>query len=353
MPVIQFGGAKVVLVDDIDSSVVYAGSWAHQHPSPGDHASTVSRTTVVGDTVNFTFKGTWVSVYGARSPAGTEKSTYVIDSGLPSQYIEESVAGLPKHKVQFFNSTVLPSGTHTLVTTNYGDTLLLDFFLVGLQDDDVSSGMFTQPQSSALPQPSQTTPAFTIKETISTSSSSSRAVPSGFSSQQLSSKLSKGASAGLAVGISVFCLLVGCGILAWYCLFYRRHRRARTEIVSAPAVVVTEYPSFSPSVEPTRRPDEKRERRFSDIGTSVFSLPPYGYTSHDPQVPTGSDIDDGLVPYNGLIDSKPPLPPMPLSPLRRESIPSAPPELSNAEVEKLQPEGVPTSTLAPLRGRWK
>ncbi len=221
-------------------------------------------------------------MYGDRSPAGTENATYAIDGGPPSQYVEDSVAGLPKHKVIFFNSSVLPAGTHTLVTTNYGNSLLLDFFLVGLQDDDASSGTFTQPQSSTLPQPSQTTPAFTTStEAISTSSSSSgsggyavpasplitgshasmrvssaqgatttsasyllpeasshnltnyvppTAFPSGIPSQRLSSKLSKGASAGLAVGISVFCLLVGCGILAWYCLFYRHRRRA--EIVS-------------------------------------------------------------------------------------------------------------------------
>ncbi len=57
MTVIQFGGAKVDLVDDVDSSVVYAGTWTHHNPRQGDYSKTVSETTAVGDTVKFTFTG--------------------------------------------------------------------------------------------------------------------------------------------------------------------------------------------------------------------------------------------------------------------------------------------------------
>ncbi|KAI0682883.1 hypothetical protein C8T65DRAFT_595919, partial [Cerioporus squamosus] len=118
MPITLFRGANVALLDDTDPSIVYTGSWTRQSPSPGNYANTVSETTVVGDIANFTFTGTWISVYGARSPSGTEKSTYAVDGGLTTTYFEASVVGSPKHKAQFFNSSILTAGTHTLVITN-------------------------------------------------------------------------------------------------------------------------------------------------------------------------------------------------------------------------------------------
>ncbi|RPD60517.1 hypothetical protein L227DRAFT_575125 [Lentinus tigrinus ALCF2SS1-6] len=371
MTIIKFKGAPVDQIDDAETGLSYSENWVHHTDSQGDHENTVSETSVVGDTVNLTFTGKWVSVYGDRSPSGTAQSTYAIDGALPFLFSEERVFSLKSHNVQFFNSSSLLPGTHTLVVTNIGSSLFIDYFLVGQGDDVI------EPQTSSLTQsnPSaqatsiltsttgtvSSTPAASVSaqgaptpsSSYSTSLASSHSLtvyaaptasPSSESSSRRSGNLSKGASAGLAVGISVVSLLVIGGIVTWCYVSRRRRRRDRTELTSVPAVVVTE----SPSLEPIPSAHEKDARRFSDIGTSVFSLPPYGYTSHDPQVPTRSDIDDGLVPYNGLIDSKPPLP---LSPLRRLSTSSATHPLSQLEDHKREDDRMPS--LAPLRGRWE
>ncbi|RPD75768.1 hypothetical protein L226DRAFT_533837 [Lentinus tigrinus ALCF2SS1-7] len=392
MTIIKFKGAPVDQIDDAETGLSYSENWVHHTDSQGDHENTVSETSVVGDTVNLTFTGKWVSVYGDRSPSGTAQSTYAIDGALPFLFSEERVFSLKSHNVQFFNSSSLLPGTHTLVVTNIGSSLFIDYFLVGQGDDVIepqtssltqsnpsaqATSILTSTTGTVLAFPStsgfngsivsyssvqvSSTPAASVSaqgaptpsSSYSTSLASSHSLtvyaaptasPSSESSSRRSGNLSKGASAGLAVGISVVSLLVIGGIVTWCYVSRRRRRRDRTELTSVPAVVVTE----SPSLEPIPSAHEKDARRFSDIGTSVFSLPPYGYTSHDPQVPTRSDIDDGLVPYNGLIDSKPPLP---LSPLRRLSTSSATHPLSQLEDHKREDDRMPS--LAPLRGRWE
>ena len=110
-----------------------------------------------------------------------------------------------------------------------------------------------------------------------------------------------------------------------YGLLHSHHYQSSTVVTyfkNVPAAVSTKLPSISHPPEHASISEEKRLECISDMGTSGFSLPPYGYTSRDPQVPTRSDIDDGMVPYYGVVDLKRPLP---LSPLRRSSTPTTPP----------------------------
>lgn len=182
------------------------------------------------------------------------------------------------------------------------------------------------------------------------------------------SAMSPGAIVGLILGILVFCLSIAAVIVFWLWRRRRAHRREGhvvrgtsssvlrslavsvyscrlvspasanmtepsrnlppSHILSSPALTHVLSPTPPPippadsqSPPPRRRgertPRKERapRRRFSDIGSSVFSLPQYGYIFHEPQIPNGSDIQvsaDHPSHTAPPVPGMPPLPPLPL-----------------------------------------
>ncbi|EIW81898.1 hypothetical protein CONPUDRAFT_152797 [Coniophora puteana RWD-64-598 SS2] len=107
------------IIDDRDAQISWSEHWWQAGVSPEyDGTSTGSNRT--GDTVTFTFTGTWVSVYGMvgrNSYAGLPTSSYAIDGGRPTVFeplaMEDSV-----YRYQMFSSDILDDGVHTLIINN-------------------------------------------------------------------------------------------------------------------------------------------------------------------------------------------------------------------------------------------
>jgi len=114
---------KTLAVDDADPSFIYSGKWTTTPPNPitFDYSTSLYRntahwTSTIGDTLQFNFIGTSISVFGILaniSSGGNISATYTIDG-------ESRTLGIPKGTldmlpmVQLFHSD-LQAGNHTLV----------------------------------------------------------------------------------------------------------------------------------------------------------------------------------------------------------------------------------------------
>ncbi|KAF8798944.1 hypothetical protein BYT27DRAFT_7150508 [Phlegmacium glaucopus] len=114
---------KTLAADDTDPSFIYSGKWkiTPPNPIPFDYSTSLYRntthwTSTIGDSLQFNFIGTSISVFGILaniSSGGNISATYTIDGvsktlGIPNGTLDT----LPM--VQLFHSD-LQAGSHTLV----------------------------------------------------------------------------------------------------------------------------------------------------------------------------------------------------------------------------------------------
>ncbi|PIL28503.1 hypothetical protein GSI_08541 [Ganoderma sinense ZZ0214-1] len=89
-------------------------------------AYVVSNTT--GSKAIYTFAGTRISVFGVVLPQDSsagQASVYSIDGGTPTQYTAPGNATGPVYNLQFYQSSQLRDGQHTLTIVNLGDEFVV------------------------------------------------------------------------------------------------------------------------------------------------------------------------------------------------------------------------------------
>jgi hypothetical protein len=113
---------STLIVDDSDTTIKYSGSWTTSppHPLSFDYSTSLYKNTThwsstVGDTIEFKFTGTSVSVYGLFSnisAGGNISATYSIDGNSTTQFVPQgSLDSVPM--AQLFHAD-LQAGNHTL-----------------------------------------------------------------------------------------------------------------------------------------------------------------------------------------------------------------------------------------------
>ncbi|EIN08164.1 hypothetical protein PUNSTDRAFT_126329, partial [Punctularia strigosozonata HHB-11173 SS5] len=105
-----------IMVDDTDPRLVYRGPWNSRSNVQAEFNSTSHFTGNAGSTIQFTFNGTGIAVFGSIAPGGS-KSTYSLDgaAGTPNNVAK---TGHPLFQQMFFRSPQLQDGEHTLVITS-------------------------------------------------------------------------------------------------------------------------------------------------------------------------------------------------------------------------------------------
>ncbi|KAI0767810.1 hypothetical protein C8Q74DRAFT_1219573 [Fomes fomentarius] len=228
------------VVSDADDRVQYHGTWKTIQIH-GQYKS-IHGTKKVGDR-------TAIEVHGTEHIDEQQNSTYKLD-GLPLRHYSNSPKFSSIDHI-FFKEANLAHEQHTLVMTNHGVALWLNYLVIdGKPDDDV-----TEPTA---------VPPFT----------------SGTGTKSI------GTVVGIVVGASIFCLVLAVGIagLLWY---HRRHK-------FGPAIIVydtgaTDGLSLSGS-DISEKPADAKRSLVSLTSNAYPIIPPYGYTSHEPQLSEGSDV---------------------------------------------------------------
>jgi len=127
-----------VIVDDRDSSIQYIPSWRNKGLGlPVEFRSTTSQPGVTGDKAQFTFNGTFVSVYGTFGPSaddGSEDGTsmaFSVDGGdVVTFTVPLPTTSATQHQL-FYSSPVLSQGSHTLLieSAQSGSDIFFDYLL--------------------------------------------------------------------------------------------------------------------------------------------------------------------------------------------------------------------------------
>ncbi|PPQ74887.1 hypothetical protein CVT26_011448 [Gymnopilus dilepis] len=139
---------RTLAVDDTDNSMSFSGSWSTLLPalktkSPSLYRATAHWSSTVGDSLQFTFMGSSVSVFGiaANISLGNITTSYNLDgvsstSGLPQGTIDSAPF------VELFRADT-ESGTHTLTVDITGiqpsQALGIDFITYKASFDSISS----------------------------------------------------------------------------------------------------------------------------------------------------------------------------------------------------------------------
>lgn len=157
---------RTLIVDDTDSAITFKGNWAANPPKPISfgystslYQDTAHWSSTIGDTIEFEFTGTSVSVCGlATNIIGARNitATYSIDGVSKTQSIRQgSLDSVPM--TEFFHADV-PAGRHTLLI-NLTDIALprafgIDFIAYNTSVDSVTSlpGYEQTPTTNAAPQ---------------------------------------------------------------------------------------------------------------------------------------------------------------------------------------------------------
>ncbi|KAH9884959.1 hypothetical protein C8Q73DRAFT_796073 [Cubamyces lactineus] len=136
-----------VYVDDDDPSVIYSDGWSVSSTPYAWHRS-LHYVQQAGQTVTFTFTGTWISVVGSGGDTnayGWPSTSYVIDGTNYETLVTGSDASPDTQfvNVTMFTSPALPAGKHTLIITNLNgtkpNTFWLDYFWYVPSDDPSTS----------------------------------------------------------------------------------------------------------------------------------------------------------------------------------------------------------------------
>ncbi len=123
----------VTFTDDAAGAVSYGGSWSHT-ADPLYYNSTKSASTTIGSSVQFTFSGTNIALYGKKG-TGNGRLNIQIDGGtaiLADCYWPEDIT-----KAEIFRIGGLATGTHTILATittkngaSSGNGIGIDYFQV-------------------------------------------------------------------------------------------------------------------------------------------------------------------------------------------------------------------------------
>ena len=156
--------ADALRIDDFNHTIKYSGAWTDEKNILDDVSSnwdsTLHYSNISGAkaTINFTGEldnllmpptgfhahrllGTSIAVYGSFHPPGRYNmvSQYSIDGQLPYTFTPNPTVLVAIHRSLFYSSPQLPYGEHTLVVTNLGEQLFLDFFEVQDEMRSISS----------------------------------------------------------------------------------------------------------------------------------------------------------------------------------------------------------------------
>ncbi|GJE98849.1 hypothetical protein PsYK624_150860 [Phanerochaete sordida] len=214
------------IVDNTNSSIVYAGAWSAGSVHVGDFNSTTSITTQVDASFSYYFVGTSITVWGCLLPNTTSFANFSIDGtpllqrldGTSAQYIAQ---------VRQFTSPNLTAGAHTLTVgvPAQGDGAPSAYCLDFLE--------YTRPDVVTL----SATPYAT-----GTVVSSYATVPTFRSSPAANLGRQPPNLAVVLPAVLVPCLLVIAGLIV--ALVYARRRRAREEDAPPP---LPERPPYVPT----------------------------------------------------------------------------------------------------------
>ncbi|KAH9934454.1 uncharacterized protein BXZ73DRAFT_100645 [Epithele typhae] len=259
-----------VTVDDVDPSITYsAGQWSRNSNSADELFSTVTKTVTFGATASYDFTGTAIWVYGQRIVGSQINASFLLD-GENVSYIKDITENLEQHKVLFFNKANLTDSNHSLLITNFGQSLYLDFLQVTV-DGALQSSSTRDPGSSA--------------QTPTTSTSPGDAGGRG--------KLSSGTIAGIAVGGVVVVLLFALALWLWARRAWRR--RPMSQKVLTPFAGVENDGTQNPSPGAGTYDIDPHRRR----ATPPSAIPSYGYTRTKRIIPDSSTSTAFLVPTVG------------------------------------------------------
>lgn len=145
--------STLVLVDDTDPSIQYAGPWnattgASASAQPNYNFSLHS-TLSPNATVTFSFSGTFVAVYGLYHPGPVPDASFAIDSNPPAPLTNPPAPILlPIAQSVLFQSSTLSDQTHTLtiyLNENNQADLSLDYILYQTSSSPSSSSSSPSP----------------------------------------------------------------------------------------------------------------------------------------------------------------------------------------------------------------
>ncbi|KAM5545374.1 hypothetical protein V8D89_000987 [Ganoderma adspersum] len=170
--------ADALRIDDFDRTVIYHGPWTIGANIPDEAAlnwdSTLHYSNISGATATLKFTGTSIAVYGSLHPPGryNMQSLYSIDGQPPFTFIPNRDVQTAIHQSLFYSSLQFPYREHTLVVTNLGEQLFLDFFDV--QDEAHPTSSSTTPAASTTTTPiPPSTSAFGGGQTVTVTASAS------------------------------------------------------------------------------------------------------------------------------------------------------------------------------------
>ena len=188
--------ADALRIDDFDHMVTYDGAWTDGANIPDDVSknwdSTLHYSNISGATATLKFTGelsnllrpletaahrplgTSIAVYGSLHPPGryNMQSLYSIDGQPPFTFIPKRDVQTAIHQSLFYSSPQFPYGEHTLVVTNLGEQLFLDFF--DIQDETHPTLSSTTPAASTTTTPTPpSTSAFGGGQTVTVTATAS------------------------------------------------------------------------------------------------------------------------------------------------------------------------------------
>ncbi|KAJ7209341.1 hypothetical protein B0H12DRAFT_1330096 [Mycena haematopus] len=135
---------KTMLIDDSDASVTYSPDGWQSSNDTDDCLESTQHVGTIGSWAALSFDGTGITLFGSPSQEGFQASI-AIDGSPP-------VISQAQAQNQLFNSSILPSGLHTMnITVLDGNSLGIDYFLV---TNSGSPGSTPNEQPPAPPLPS-------------------------------------------------------------------------------------------------------------------------------------------------------------------------------------------------------
>ncbi|KAI0752337.1 hypothetical protein C8Q80DRAFT_442760 [Daedaleopsis nitida] len=289
---------RTIVSDSEDSEIQYHGQWARVDVNTPDKSFTY--TTHPNDTATIIFNGTEIQVWGIYpNPPGTQHSTYVVDRGVPTIHIPPEPIP-PRQRAMFFSQQDLHTGTHTLIITNLGDSLWLNYVEIAGAPLEPTTMMTVPPAASTVPFPT------TVVQSIHISPST-RAVGPGDNptktsiATQLSHPPSTDAPkstpklVGGVIGAAICILLLASGGWLWR---RRKTQIQRTQTSSMQRSTVSERTVatyYSSRIDPSCTPETSSSERSAGDWAFFTSdqypvLVPIVYSDPDPDHSVESDV---------------------------------------------------------------
>ncbi|KAF9788224.1 hypothetical protein BJ322DRAFT_616583 [Thelephora terrestris] len=220
--------ASTVVIDDTNPALVYSGSWVRGGVS-SEYNVTTHGTTQKGATLQYSFRGTSVSVYGTIG-TDTPTSTYTIDGSTPSVFAAGKESTFVYQQL-FFHSPTLADAEHTLLVTNTGSGELWIDFLVYIDPSPASSSTSSSllPSTTLSLQPTFTSHTVTLTTSQAPNPDTPTPIPTGSGTttntpDQINpsskSSIPAPAVAGAAIGVLVLIITLIFGLL-----YYRKRAK--------------------------------------------------------------------------------------------------------------------------------